>query len=170
MKKRIFTGSAASCHNSRHYMPKKLKARGSAATVVGTCSMTAPMLMLSPSLLSSCRLKGGVEAERAERARIKEEAAARDQRNFEWMQNLRKQGFRKVRGWQQSGARCYAAYCSNRSSNIELMCTDILVSALKLPSHASCLPGSSCWQCLRSYRHDRLCRPGKIMPGLFCVG
>lgn len=62
--------------------------------------MTTVMLALSPSLLS-CRVKGGLEAERAERARIKEEAAARDRRNFEWMHNLRQQGFRKVRGRQQ---------------------------------------------------------------------
>jgi hypothetical protein len=37
-----------------------------------------------------------MEAERAERTLIKEEAAARDRRNFEWMQQLRREGFRKV--------------------------------------------------------------------------
>jgi hypothetical protein len=48
-------------------------------------------------VLVSCRALGGMEAERAERTRIKEEAAARDRRNFEWMQQLRREGFRKVR-------------------------------------------------------------------------
>jgi hypothetical protein len=38
-----------------------------------------------------------MEAERAERTLIKEEAAAKDRRNFEWMQQLRREGFRKVR-------------------------------------------------------------------------
>lgn len=46
----------------------------------------------------SCRARGGLDAERAERARIKEEAGARDRRNFEWMQALRREGFRKVSG------------------------------------------------------------------------
>jgi hypothetical protein len=44
-----------------------------------------------------CRARGGLDAERTERARIKEEAAARDRRNFEWMQALRREGFRKRR-------------------------------------------------------------------------
>lgn len=43
------------------------------------------------------RAKGGVEAERTERARQKEAAAAKDRRNFEWLQQLRREGFRKVR-------------------------------------------------------------------------
>eukprot|EP00878_Enallax_costatus_P037046 GHUV01041772.1.p1 GENE.GHUV01041772.1~~GHUV01041772.1.p1 ORF type:complete len:165 (-),score=28.57 GHUV01041772.1:169-663(-) len=43
-----------------------------------------------------CRARGGLEAERAERARVKEEAANRDRKNFEWLQQLRKEGFRKV--------------------------------------------------------------------------
>lgn len=42
------------------------------------------------------RAQGGVEAERAERTRQKEEAAAKDRRNFEWLQQLRREGFRKV--------------------------------------------------------------------------
>lgn len=37
-----------------------------------------------------------MDAERDERVRIKEEAAARDRRNFEWMQQLMREGFRKV--------------------------------------------------------------------------
>jgi hypothetical protein len=47
--------------------------------------------------LLSCRAVGGMDAERAERTLIKEEAAAKDRRNFEWMQQLRHEGFRKVR-------------------------------------------------------------------------
>lgn len=43
-----------------------------------------------------CRAEGGIEAERAERVRQKEEAAAEDRRNFEWLQQLRREGFRKV--------------------------------------------------------------------------
>ncbi|KAF8061976.1 ODA7 [Scenedesmus sp. PABB004] len=41
--------------------------------------------------------RGGLEAERDERARLKEEAAARERRNFDWMQQLRREGFRKRR-------------------------------------------------------------------------
>jgi len=33
---------------------------------------------------AGCRAAGGLEAERAERNKLKEEAAARDKRNFEW--------------------------------------------------------------------------------------
>eukprot|EP00775_Hariotina_reticulata_P005377 gene5377-5612_t len=40
---------------------------------------------------------GGLEAERAERNKLKEEAAARERRNFEWMQRLRAEGYRKRR-------------------------------------------------------------------------
>jgi hypothetical protein len=39
-----------------------------------------------------------LEAERAERARQKEEEKAKDRHNFEWLQQLRREGFRKVRG------------------------------------------------------------------------
>jgi hypothetical protein len=45
---------------------------------------------------ADCRAVGGLEAERAERNKLKEEAAARDRRNFEWMQRLRAEGYRKV--------------------------------------------------------------------------
>jgi hypothetical protein len=48
-------------------------------------------------LAPACRAVGGLEAERAERLRIKEEAAAADRRNFEFMQELRRSGFKKVR-------------------------------------------------------------------------
>ncbi|KAF6256636.1 hypothetical protein COO60DRAFT_1627121 [Scenedesmus sp. NREL 46B-D3] len=40
---------------------------------------------------------GGIEAERTERAQIKEEVATKERRNFEWMQQLRREGFRKRR-------------------------------------------------------------------------
>lgn len=42
------------------------------------------------------RAAGGLEAERAERQRCKEEVAAADRRNFEFMQELRRAGYRKV--------------------------------------------------------------------------
>lgn len=45
----------------------------------------------------SCRAKGGLEAERAERATIKQEEEERDRKNFEFMQQIRREGWRKVR-------------------------------------------------------------------------
>jgi len=47
-------------------------------------------------MLCCYRVAGGFDAERVERARQKEVAAARDRRNFEWLQQLRREGFRKV--------------------------------------------------------------------------
>jgi hypothetical protein len=57
----------------------------------------------------SCRAAGGMDAEWAERTLIKEEAAAKDRRNFEWMQQLRREGFRKVRVHRQQYRRMYHA-------------------------------------------------------------
>ena len=41
--------------------------------------------------------RGGVEAERLERERIKEEEREQDRRNFEYLQNIRREGWRKRR-------------------------------------------------------------------------
>jgi len=43
-----------------------------------------------------CRARGGPEAERAERERACSEEAAQERRNFEALQRMRSEGFRKV--------------------------------------------------------------------------
>jgi hypothetical protein len=43
-----------------------------------------------------CRVRGGLEEERAERQRHRDEETAKEQRNFEYMQAVRREGFRKV--------------------------------------------------------------------------
>jgi hypothetical protein len=43
-----------------------------------------------------CRLDGGLDAEREERKAIKAEEEKRSRRNFEAMQEIRKEGWRKV--------------------------------------------------------------------------
>jgi hypothetical protein len=42
------------------------------------------------------RSSGGIEAEREERQKYKDEQAERDRRNHEFIANLRREGFRKV--------------------------------------------------------------------------
>lgn len=42
------------------------------------------------------RADGGLDAERAERQKVKDEEAAKDKRNFEWLTEVRKAGYRKV--------------------------------------------------------------------------
>ena len=48
-------------------------------------------------LCSEAWSRGGLEMERKERDRIREEAAQRDRRNFEYMKKIREEGFRKKR-------------------------------------------------------------------------
>lgn len=67
--------------------------------------------------MCSCRADGGVEAERTERARQKEEAAAKDRRNFEWLQQLRREGFRKVRCRHQQRLNPFECKASSRMSH-----------------------------------------------------
>lgn len=43
------------------------------------------------------RFKGGAEAEREERKVCREEVEAADLRNFQYMQSIRKEGWRQVR-------------------------------------------------------------------------
>ena len=47
--------------------------------------------------LLSCRSKGGLDAEREERKLIKQEQEDKDRKNFEAMQEIRREGWRKVR-------------------------------------------------------------------------
>jgi hypothetical protein len=70
--------------------------------------------------LLSCRAAGGMDAERAEHTLIKEEAAAKDRRNFEWMQQLRREGFRKVRVHRQQ---YHAIYRACHPLYIHVRCT-----------------------------------------------
>lgn len=51
-----------------------------------------------------CRSEGGLDAERTERKRIKEEKEEYDRRNFEAMLEIRRQGFRRVSSLHVCGA------------------------------------------------------------------
>ena len=46
--------------------------------------------------VADCRARGGIQEERAERQRVHDEAESQRRRNFEWMQEMRRSGFRKV--------------------------------------------------------------------------
>lgn len=50
----------------------------------------------------ACRARGGLEAEREERQRIKDEEDERNRKNFEFMQEMRRNGWREVR-WGREG-------------------------------------------------------------------
>lgn len=65
------------------------------ARLEGTCSLHACSRMHACTGLI-CRQRGGLEEERAERQRFKDAEAATRQRNFEWLQELRRSGFQKV--------------------------------------------------------------------------
>ncbi len=48
-------------------------------------------------LLTPCRARGGLEAEREERERCILEEQEKERRNFEALQRVREEGYRKVR-------------------------------------------------------------------------
>jgi len=52
-----------------------------------------------------CRLRGGIEAEREERRLIREEEEAKKRANFEAMQKIRREGWRRVSEGTQSALR-----------------------------------------------------------------
>ncbi len=54
--------------------------------------------ILTSISLQTTRARGGVDEERAERQRCRDTEEAERRRNFEWLQELRRSGFRKVRG------------------------------------------------------------------------
>lgn len=67
--------------------------------VPSTLPMHAKHSTCLPSALiwvQSCRSTGGLDAEREERRKIREEESSRNQANFEAMQEIRKAGWRKV--------------------------------------------------------------------------
>lgn len=52
----------------------------------------------APAPAAACRARGGVDEERAELARFLAEEQEKERRNFQALQRIREEGFRKVGG------------------------------------------------------------------------
>ena len=55
--------------------------------------------VLAAAVLGACRAEGGLAAERAARQQAKAEEEEQQRRNFESLQRVRQEGYRKVRSW-----------------------------------------------------------------------
>ena len=63
---------------------------------IHACTLNMVSVVAEHPRLCVRRAIGGLDAEREERALIKQEKEARDRHNFEGMQAIRREGYRKV--------------------------------------------------------------------------